>query len=238
MMGAASLAALTLSGQTWQPLFDGKSLNGWVWEVPEKQPASTPSWVAEDGVLRCTPGVGKQVYLITRGAYRDFELRFEWKAEARANSGVKYRLQGFSSKNKPDLTYDPDPESPNRIEPVGLEYQITDDLANPDALSTPRHAAAAVYDYIEPSKEKAGPAKPDVWHTSRIVARGLHIEHWLDEKRVVNIDFDSPEAEASFAISTRKSAGLLRKQERRESPIALQIHDGVVWFRNLQIRRF
>ena len=203
----------------WRLLFDGISLNGWMWsregEVPQ------PSWVVRDGVLLTTPGQGSEVYLLTKESFSDFEFVFEWRAEPRANSGVKYRVQMYG-------------ESTRKIEPIGFEYQITDDEANPDALSTPRHTAGALYDYVEPRKN--GPALAKVWHLSRIVARGLHIEHWLDDVKVIDVDLDTAEAAASFAKSKRQSAGMLRRQEKRESPIALQIHDGVVEFRNLKLR--
>jgi hypothetical protein len=80
--------------------------------------------------------------------------------------------------------------------------------------------------------------RTNAWHTSRIVARGLHIEHWLDGKKVVDVQLDSPAVQESFAASRRRgSSPVLARHERRTSPIALQFHDGVVWFRNLKIRR-
>jgi hypothetical protein len=70
------------------------------------------------------------------------------------------------------------------------------------------------------------------------VARGLHIEHWLDGRRVADVELDSSAVQQSFAKSQRKeSSPLLAKHARRESPIALQFHDGTVWFRNLRIRK-
>jgi len=222
----------------WRALFDGRSLDGWYWEARGSETGVPPSWVVENGMLRTAPHRGNEVYLLTRDSFGDFEFSFEWKGEAGANSGIKYRLQGFHSSAKSNgLTFEPDPAAQHRIEPIGLEYQITDDIGNRDALSTPRHAAGALYDYVAPSAAKTAPARPGVWHTSRIIARGLHIEHWLDGKCVVNVDLNSPEAEDSFAASPRKSKDMLRRQDRRESPLALQIHDGVVWFRNLRIRR-
>lgn len=201
-------------------LFDGRTLNGWYWE--KGAAVSVPSWEARHGLLVTTPGHGKEVYLLTREEFEDFDFQFEWRAEAAANSGVKYRIQMFG-------------DSKRRLEPVGLEYQITDDLANPDALSTPRHAAGALYDYVAPVKTK--PAGPGVWHQGRIVVRGRQVEHWLDGERVVNVDLDSPEAEASFELSPRQSRHMLRRQEKRRSALALQIHDGVVEFRNLRVQR-
>lgn len=212
----------------WALLFDGKTLDGWMWSV--STPAPQPSWAAKDGAIVSTPNDGQHCYLLTQRSFEDFELVFDWRIEAKGNSGIKYRLQGFGAKGR----MSPTPVDEPRIEPVGLEYQLTDDFANPDALSTPRHAAGAVYEYIVP--DKRAPAQAGVWHRSRILARGLHIEHWLDGEKVVDSDLDSPAAAESFAVSKRNSKDLLRQQERRNSPIALQMHDGVVEFRNLKIR--
>jgi len=201
-------------------LFNGKNLEGWYWSKADHPPA--PSWAVRDGLLVTTPKSGKEVYLISKDSFTDFDLRFEWRAEKGANSGIKYRIQVFA-------------DSERRLEPVGLEYQITDDVENPDALSTPRHSAGALYDYVAP--KKSGPARAGVWHRSRIVARGLHIEHWLDDVCVVRIDLDSADAAAQFEQSERKSRHMLRQQAKRSSPLALQIHDGIVEFRNLELRR-
>lgn len=87
-------------------LFDGRSLAGWYWEKGEA--VSAPGWEARDGLLATTPGRGKAVYLLTREEFEDFDFRFEWRAEAGANSGVKCRIQMFG-------------DSMRRLELVGLE---------------------------------------------------------------------------------------------------------------------
>jgi len=227
--------ALLLAGASagaqdgWRQLFDGRSLDGWMWST-EATP-QPPSWAVEDGMLRTTPGRGQEVYLLTREQFTDFELSFEWKIDKGGNSGVKYRFQGYWVDGKLKAS----PEGPGRIEPVALEYQLTDDERHPDALGDAKHTTAAVYEYWAP--EKDGPAKAGVWHTSRIVARGLHIEHWLDGRKVVDVELGSPELQKAFAASSRKgSSPVLAKHERRESPVALQFHDGTCWFRNIKIR--
>lgn len=210
-------------------LFDGRTLSGWMWSIEANPPA--PSWAAEDGMLRTTPGKGQEVYLLTRESFRDFDLSFEWNGEPGCNSGIKYRFQGYWVKS----ALRQEPEGPDRIEPVALEYQIADDEAHPDALADARHSTAAVYEYWP--AQKTGPAKANVWHTGRIVAKGLHIEHWLDGAKVVDIELDSPQVQEAFRASSRKgSSPVLAKQERRSSPIALQFHDRTVRFRNLRIR--
>lgn len=212
-----------------ESLFNGANLDGWMWSTETRPPA--PSWTVEKGLLRTAPEQGKHTYLLTRESFGDFDFSFEWKAERGANSGVKYRFQGYWV----DKELRPTPAASERIEPVALEYQIIDDEKHPDALTGPTHATAAVYEYW-PAK-KSGPVKAEVWHKGRIVARGLRIEHWLDGRKVVDIDLGSPEAQAAFAKSRRRgSSPVLAKHERRNSPIALQYHDGRVWFRNLKIK--
>jgi len=224
------IALLLVAAPAPVSLFDGHSLEGWWWSVEKDPPA--PSWAAEDGVLRTTPGRGTPVYLLTRESFRDFDFSFEWMAEPGANSGVKYRFQGYWVEGK----VQPQPGGPKRIEPVALEYQITDDESHPDALSGASHSTAAIYEYWPPSKPE--PARAGVWHTGRIVARGLHIEHWLDGRKVVDVELDSPDVQAAFARSSRRgSSPVLARHARRDSPIALQFHDGAVRFRNLKISR-
>ena len=145
---------------------------------------------------------------------------------------MKYRFQGYWVDGRVKQS----PEGPGRIEPIALEYQLTDDERHPDALGDVKHSTGSLYEYWAPKKD--GPARAGIWHTSRIVARGMHIEHWLDGRKVIDVELDSPELQKAFEASSRKgSSPLLAKQARRESPIALQFHDGGVWFRNLVMRR-
>ena len=229
------LAALALAAaSTPVSLFDGHSLNGWWWSPDAAAPA--PSWAAGAGILRTTPGQGTEVYLLTRDSFSDFDLSFEFNFEPGANSGVKYRFQGYWVGPPGTGKVEAEPGPPTRIEPIALEYQIADDVAHPDAAGDSRHATAAIYEYWPAAK--SGPCRPNMWHTGRIVARGMHIEHWLDGVKVVDVELDSAELQAAFRASERRrSSPLLAKQARRTSPIALQFHDKVVQFRNLSIRR-
>lgn len=219
LIGAPAFAQKNVQSD-WLELFDGQTLKGWRWARPGE--TGSPSWEVRDGLLRGAPGLAKDVYLLTEAEFTDFELRFEWRCAPKGNSGIKYRVQRYG-------------DSARRIEPTGLEYQITDDEANPDALSTPKHCSGAIYDYIAPTKST--PAKAGLWHQGAILARGLHIEHWLDGERVVNVDLDSEAARKEFDQSNRvESRRILRLQEKRQSPIALQIHDEEICFRSIRLK--
>ena len=124
--------SLAESQAGWQLLFNGTSLAGWRWA--DETPAPTPSWAVSNGTLVTTPTQGKQVYLLSQREFTDFELAFSWHASPGANSGIKYRIQSIANKT--------------RLEPTGLEYQITDDLTNSDSLSTPRHSCANMLAYF------------------------------------------------------------------------------------------
>ena len=227
---AALFTSLAPAQPAATPLFNGRDLAGWMWSIDQNPPA--PSWIVENGILRTAPGTGVEVYLLTRDSFTDFDLSFEWNGDPGCNSGIKYRFQGYWVNGQLLQT----PKGPGRIEPVALEYQIADDERHPDALGDAKHSTASLYEYWPP--RKSGPARAGIWHTGRIVAQGLHIRHWLDGGKVLDVSLDSPAVQESFRQSQRRgSSPILAKQARRTSPIALQIHDGVVRFRNIRIRR-
>jgi hypothetical protein len=110
-----------------------------MWSIDPAPP--TPSWEAVNGMLRATPGRGTPVYLITRESFGDFEFRFDFNIPEAGNSGVLYRFQGYRVQGKIMAQ----PGGPRRIEPMSLEHQITDDLANSDALTSADRSSAALY---------------------------------------------------------------------------------------------
>jgi hypothetical protein len=82
---------------------------------------------------------------------------------------------------------------------------------------------------------KAAAAKPvGQWNQSRIIVRGRHVEHWLNGTLVSSYETDSAESAAGIAASKFKDvAGYA---DRIPTPILLQDHSTVAWFRNLKIR--
>ncbi len=77
--------AATSTEAEFQPIFDGKSLDGWNIHGTEK-------WYAEDGQIICESGPDAAYgYLATDKTYKDFILELEFKQEADGNSGVFFR---------------------------------------------------------------------------------------------------------------------------------------------------
>lgn len=200
--------------QAWRPLFDGRSFDGWRGYKREDVPTG---WKIEDGAIAYVPGQGRGD-LVTRETYGDFVLELEWKVAEAGNSGIIYRAT--EAENSPWQT--------------GPEMQILDDLRHPDAPLgiNGNRKAGSLYDML--------PATPGVvkpvgeWNQVRVVARGNHLEHWMNGQRVVSVDVGSDEWNRHLQTSKFKDLAGFGRQPRGH--IVLQDHGDRVWFRNIRIQ--
>jgi len=174
----AQMPALTAAEKAdgWQLLFDGKSLTGWRGYKTEKP---SGGWRAEDGLLIRLGGGGD---LMTVEQYGDFEMRFEWKITEYGNSGVIYRVG----------TTEPYPWH------TGPEYQILDDRRHPDGKNAIT-SAGSNYAVNPPVKDVT--RRVGKWNQGRIVARGNHIQHWLNGTKVVDYEIGSADWNARVQAS-------------------------------------
>ena len=72
-------------------MFNGKDFTGWRFEGKESPPKELPdNWKVEDGVIKLSGG--SKPHLGSAKAYRDFEMKFEWRAvKENYNSGFFIR---------------------------------------------------------------------------------------------------------------------------------------------------
>ncbi|HVN77849.1 MAG TPA: DUF1080 domain-containing protein, partial [Terriglobia bacterium] len=116
--------------------------------------------------------------------------------------------------------------------PIGFEFQLIDDQANEDAQSGPTRVTGALYDLIGPSQRPVHP--PGHFNDGRIVVQGLHIEHWINETKVLEFERGSQEFKAS--VTRSKFAKMEGFDSVSRGHIDLQDHGGEIWFRNIKIR--
>ncbi len=236
----------------WRLLFDGRTMQGWA-------PVPADAWTVEDGCLKAVPRPVLREDLISLDEFGDFELVFEWKVAPAANSGVKYLIQDVvlvDEKQLPEgmrLNFEQqvgwflEHRSAKReqvrrgsgaqVYPVAFEYQVIDDAKHPDAVLNASSRAGALYRMAPPAQAAAKPAGE--FNQGRIVLRGLHVEHWLNGVKVVDVRLDDPPVRES--IERRWKEGhpvrkMLIEIPRRRTPIALQHHNDAVWFRSIKIR--
>ena len=170
------------------------------------------NWEFADGVLRAKGGGAD---LKTRDKYGDFDLQFEWKVPAGANSGVMYRVSQES-----DPAYH-----------TGPEYQVIDDVANEDAVS-PDTSSASIYALYAPTEQMAKPAGQ--WNSARIVVHGNHVEHYLNGKKVVDCELGSDDWNRRVAASKFNEWKKFGRNSRGH--VVLQDHGNEVWYRKLRIK--
>jgi len=214
---ALALAPLGAQGDGFKPLFDGKSLDGW--RGYKKADASETRWKVENGIVTIPENDGKdtrgQRDIITTGTYDQFDLRWEWKVAQGGNSGLKYFVLE------------------DEASAIGHEYQMIDDERHPDAKIGPHRQTAAFYDVLQAADRPLKPAGE--WNNSQVIVKGKHVEHWLNGKRVLQYELDSPELKAAVAKSKFKDIARFGKPQKGH--ILIQDHGDQVWYRNIKIQR-
>jgi hypothetical protein len=185
----------------WELLFDGATTGGW--RSYGKPGFPEQGWNVADGCLHHEPQGGGGDIVFER-PFADFELEFDWKLAAGANSGVKYRV----------------PELGLPFGMVAPEYQILDDAAHQSA--EPDTKAAALFVIAAP--EGALPNPAGEFNSSRIVARGSRFEHWLNGVRVLSVDTASDEWKRAVGASKFVATPGFGRADR--GWIGLQDHGG------------
>lgn len=70
---------------------------------------------------------------------------------------------------------------------------------------------------------------------SRLVVKGRHVEHWLNDIKVVEFEGSAPEVQ-KLLRSYLPSGSAANSSIAETGPISLQNHASEAWFRNIRIR--
>jgi hypothetical protein len=192
-------------------LFDGSSLNAWRGYKSDKIP---DGWHIANGTLAKEKPVAD---IVSKDEFGDFELELEWKIGEAGNSGIFYRGT----------------EEYDRIYWTAPEYQLLDDEKAADNKTRLTCAGASYALYPSP----AGHLKPvGQWNQTRILARGPHVEHWLNGVKLLEFEQGSVDWNAKVAASKFKDWPNFGKSMR--GYLAIQgDHPGALGFRGIRIRQ-
>lgn len=193
----------------WRLLFDGRSTTGWRGYGLDTMPTG---WAVVSGALT---RVGETRDIITRDEFGDFELSLQWRIARGGNSGIMYRVH----------------ESGNPSYFSGPEMQVLDDARNADGKD-PLTSAGSDYALYAAPRGVVRPAGK--WNDVRIVVKGNHVEHWLNGKKVVEYELQSPDWKARVAKS--KFSAWPEYGQFARGHIALQEHGARVQYRSIKIR--
>jgi hypothetical protein len=208
-------------------LFHGEDLAGW--------DGDPRLWSVKKGVIRGetsaeNPAKGNTFIIWKDGVTKDFDLRLSFRCNATNNSGIQYRSKHITNG-----------EVPNQWVVRGYQHEIRNENTLPDV-------AGFIYDeggkrgrmclvgekaVWEPDGKKIvasdlidGPGfqklfKLDDWNDVVIVASGNHIQHYLNNRLIVDFTDNDP------------------RLALREGILALQLHAGKpMWveFKNIRIK--
>lgn len=140
------------------PLFDGKSMKGWVGDVA--------GYEAKDGVLTCLAGKGKGGKVFTEKEYGNFILRIEFKLTPGSNNGLalRYPLEGKPASK-------------------GFESQILDNSSRRYRNKKPSQYHGSLYKLVA---AKRGFLKPvGEWNKQEVILDGNRIKITLNGKVIL-----------------------------------------------------
>jgi hypothetical protein len=205
--------------QDWQVLFNDDATHDWRSTATDTFPGK--GWKLQNGLLT---GTGEGGDILSREQYGNFDLQWDWKMLTKGgNSGVKYFVRDYGTDEKTQW--------------LGLEYQILDD-ENFSWMSDGRmkpgdfRTLASLYEIYPAGNKKSKPVGE--WNTSRIVAQGNHLEHWLNGEMVLQCERGSDDFRAKVAQS--KFAAYENFGEVDTGHILIQDHGSEMVFRNMRIR--
>jgi hypothetical protein len=201
-------------------LFNGKDLTGW---------KGLDFWTVEDGCItgRTTkekPTKGN-TFLVWEGEVADFELTFQYKIVG-GNSGVQYRSKLLDPKAFVIAGYQGDFEAGKTYSGILYEERGRGILAQRGQKvvikegTDPKKPKIEVTGSVGKSDEIQAKIKSGDWNEYRVVAKGGHLQHFINGVQTVDVTDET-------AVGAKKGA------------LALQLHAGppmVVQFKDIVLK--
>tara|TARA_B100000497_G_C7686155_1_gene415905 strand:+ start:157 stop:1515 length:1359 start_codon:yes stop_codon:yes gene_type:complete len=210
----------------WKLLWNGEDMSGWS-AVSQKTNMKT-QWSISNGILSINEGANpiQRADIKTDFEYDNFELIVDFKITEKANSGIKYLLL---------------PEELAKENAIGLEFQILDDNLHPDAKKgkNGNRTLGSLYDLIRADNltEKSNRHKrffKNQWNRAKIIINNGHVEHWLNNVKIVEYNRHSQTFRA--LVEKSKYAEYKDFGQKESGVIVLQDHGDTVHFKNIKIR--
>lgn len=211
------------ASEGWKLLWDGKTTKGWRSHKSDAFPSR--GWRISDGVLMVEKADGAESGnggdILTVDKYSNFVLSVEFKITEGANSGIKYFVN-------------PDVNDAKVGSSIGCEFQVLDDERHPDAKLGVKgnRTLGSLYDLIPAAADK--PFRKGFFNKATIVVNGNHVEHWLNDVKILEYERNNAEWNALVAYSKYKDWVNFGNFE--SGHILIQDHGDEVYYKNIKIK--
>jgi Domain of Unknown Function (DUF1080) len=181
LTGSAALYAGAASGDDgWTTLLDSTNKGEW-------NEVGKANWEFKDGAMVADKLDGKDLsYLVTKNAYKDFQIRAEFWVDEEANSGIFIRC-----------------EQPDKINGKTC-YEVNIYDKRPD----PSYGTGAIVDAakVDPMPKAAGK-----WNVYEITAKGPHLTVVLNGQKTAEVDDSTHLNAGPFALQYGSGVVKFRK---------------------------
>lgn len=229
---AASHAASAADETGFKPLFNGTDLTGWE--------GLTKFWSVKDGAItgqttRENPTRGNTFLVWKGGDVSNFELRLSYKIvpnndKVFGNSGIQYRSQiadpvnfvvgGYQADFEAGKTYSGilyEERGRGILAERGQRVVVKGDAADPNKTKIEVLGTLGSSDAIQ------GKIKANDWNEYVIIARGNHLQHFINGQQTVDVTDEQASKAAKSGV------------------LALQLHAGdpmTVQFKNIRLKTY
>jgi hypothetical protein len=198
-----------------QSLFNGKDLSGWE--------GNLELWTTKDGAIVGTTTAEKPLkgntFLIWKGGeVSDFELTLKYKTQPGnekgfANSGVQYRSKIVDPTGFVMAGYQADFEAGKTYSGILYEEKGRGILAKRGEKvvvrdgEDPKKPKLEITGEVGKSEEIQASIKADDWNEYRIVAKGNHLQHFINGKQTIDVTDETAVGAKSGALGLQIHAG-------------------------------
>jgi len=207
--------AASLATAAEKPLFNGKDLTGW---------AGNPAlWSVKDGVIvgKTTaevPTKGNTFLIWKDGEVSDFELTLKYKMtpgdeKKTVNSGIQYRSKVVDEANFVVAGYQADFEYGPKYSGILYEEKGRGILAERGKKVTvaqsadPKKPTLTVTGETGNSEEIQTAINKDGWNDYKIIAKGGHLQHYINGKLTVDVTDETAEGAKKGVLALQLHAG-------------------------------
>jgi hypothetical protein len=197
-----------------QTIFNGQDLTGW--------DGSPDLWSVDKGAIigkttKETPAKSNTFLIWKGGTVADFEFTCKYKIipgpEGFANSGIQYRSKILDPKYWVVGGYQADMEAGKTYSGILYEERFRGILAKRgekvtiDDGESPTKPKIEVTGSVGKSDEIQATIKNGEWNDYKIIAKGNHLQHFINGKQTVDVTDESAQAATSGILALQLHAG-------------------------------